>query len=112
MICSFAVLMIGGIDRLGYDFLIMHDEIPLLYEIIISTIGNVNFWSGYLAMLVPIFMVAPVFMKSRITRCFSYMFVLVVYFSCFITLANTTYIGIGCGKEKNTKQRGLQSWQD
>ena len=94
---SFAVLMIGVIDRLGYDFLIMHDEIPLQYEIFISTIGNVNFWSGYLAMLVPIFMVAPIFMKSRITRCFSYMFVLVAYFSCFITLANTTYIGIGCG---------------
>ena len=45
---SFAVLMIGIIDRLGYDFLIMHDEIPLQYEIFISTIGNVNFWSGYL----------------------------------------------------------------
>ena len=94
---SFAVLMIGVIDRLGYDFLIMHDEIPLQYEIFISTIGNVNFWSGYVAMLVPIFAIAPVFMKSRITRCFSYLFVLAAYFSCFITLANTTYIGIGCG---------------
>lgn len=94
---SFAVLMIGIIDRLGYDFLIMHDEIPLQYEIFISTIGNVNFWSGYLAMLVPIFSFAPVFMKSRVTRCFSYLFVLAAYFSCFITLANTTYIGIGCG---------------
>lgn len=94
---SFAVLMIGVIDRLGYDFLVMHDEIPLQYEIFISTIGNVNFWSGYLAMLVPVFAIAPLFMKSRLTRCGSYLFVLAAYFSCFITLANTTYIGIGCG---------------
>ena len=94
---SFAVLMIGIIDRLGYDFLIMHDEIPLQYEIFISTIGNVNFWSGYLSMLVPIFALAPIFMKSRITRFFSYIYVFAAYFSCFITLSNTTYIGIGCG---------------
>lgn len=94
---TFAVLLIGVIDRLGYDFLVMHDEIPLQYEIFISTIGNVNFWSGYLSLLVPAFALAPVFMKSRLNRMFSYLLVLVAYFSCFITLANTTYIGIGCG---------------
>ena len=43
---SFVVLAIGVIDRLGYDFLIMHDEIPLQYNIFISTIGNVNFWAA------------------------------------------------------------------
>ena len=48
-----AVLTIGIIDRLGYDFLVMHDEIPLQYNIFISTIGNVNFWAGYLSMLIP-----------------------------------------------------------
>lgn len=48
-----AVLVIGIIDRLGYDFLVMHDEIPLQYNIFISTIGNVNFWAGYLSMLIP-----------------------------------------------------------
>ena len=34
MICSFAVLMIGVIDILGYDFLILHDEILLQYEVL------------------------------------------------------------------------------
>lgn len=48
-----AVLAIGIIDRLGYDFLIMHDEIPLQYNIFISTIGNVNFWAGYLSIIIP-----------------------------------------------------------
>jgi hypothetical protein len=94
---SFAVLLIGVIDRLGYDFLIMHDEIPLQYEIFISTVGNVNFWGGYLAMLVPVFALAPVFLKSRWSRLFAWLFVLLAYFSCFITLTNTTYLGIGCG---------------
>lgn len=94
---SFAVLLIGVIDRLGYDFLVMHDEIPLQYNIFISTIGNVNFWAGYLSLIVPFFMVAPLFFKHVGSRFFTYIFLLVAYFSMFITLTNTTYIGIGIG---------------
>lgn len=92
---SFAVLLIGVIDRLGYDFLVMHDEIPLQYNIFISTIGNVNFWAAYLSMIVPFFMLAPVFIKSRFYRFLTYVFLLTAYFSLFITLTNTTYLGIG-----------------
>ena len=90
-----AVLAIGIIDRLGYDFLIMHDEIPLQYNIFISTIGNVNFWAGYLSMLIPFFMLAVLFTKNRFARFFIYLFLLAAYFSLFITLTNTTYIGVG-----------------
>lgn len=92
---SFAVLAIGVIDRLGYDFLIMHDEIPLQYNIFISTIGNVNFWAAYLSIIVPFFMLATIFTRSRVRRACIYLFLLVAYFSLFITLTNTTYIGIG-----------------
>ncbi len=92
---SFVVLAIGVIDRLGYDFLIMHDEIPLQYNIFISTIGNVNFWAAYLSMIVPFFMLATIFTRSRVRRACIYFFLLVAYFSLFITLTNTTYIGIG-----------------
>ena len=92
---SLAVLLIGVIDRLGYDFLVMHDEIPLQYNIFISTIGNVNFWAAYLSIIVPFFMLAPVFFKSRLSRFLAHIFLLIAYFSLFITLANTTYLGIG-----------------
>lgn len=90
-----AVLAIGIIDRLGYDFLIMHDEIPLQYNIFISTIGNVNFWAGYLSIIIPFFMLASLFTKNRFARFFIYLLLLAAYFSLFITLTNTTYIGIG-----------------
>ena len=90
-----AVLAIGIIDRLGYDFLIMHDEIPLQYNIFISTIGNVNFWAGYLSIIIPFFMLAVLFTKNRFARFFIYLLLLAAYFSLFITLTNTTYIGIG-----------------
>lgn len=90
-----AVLTIGIIDRLGYDFLVMHDEIPLQYNIFISTIGNVNFWAGYLSMLIPFFMLAVLFTKNRFAKFFIYLFLLAAYFSLFITLTNTTYIGVG-----------------
>lgn len=93
---TFAVLAIGIIDRLGYDFLVMHDEIPLQYNIFISTIGNVNFWAAYLSILVPFFMLAPIFCKGRFSRGCIYLFLLAAYFSLYITLTNTTYIGIGC----------------
>lgn len=94
---SFAVLLIGVIDRLGYDFLVMHDEIPLQYNIFISTVGNVNFWAAYLSMLVPFFALVPVFLKNRGRRLWVYLFLFTAYLSCFITLTNTTYIGIGSG---------------
>lgn len=90
-----AVLAIGIIDRLGYDFLIMHDEIPLQYNIFISTIGNVNFWAGYLSIIIPFFMLASLFTKNWFARFFIYLLLLAAYFSLFITLTNTTYIGIG-----------------
>ncbi len=70
---SAAVLAIGIIDRLGYDFLIMHDEIPLQYNIFISTIGNVNFWAGYLSIIIPFFMLAVLFTKNRFARFFIYL---------------------------------------
>lgn len=92
---ALAVILIGVIDRLGYDFLVMHDEIPLQYEIFISTIGNVNFYAGFLSMVVPFFALAPLFMKSRINRILSYLLLLAAYLCMFITLANTTYIGVG-----------------
>lgn len=92
---TFAVLVIGVIDRLGYDFLVMHDEIPLQYEIFISTIGNVNFWAAYLSMIVPFFMVASGIVRGAWKKCCIYLFLLVAYFSLFITLTNTTYLGIG-----------------
>ena len=94
---SLAVVLIGAIDRLGYDFLVMHDEIPLQYEIFISTIGNVSFWAAYLSMLVPFFMLAPLFTKSRIKRGGIYLFLLVSYFTLYTTLTNTSYMGIGIG---------------
>lgn len=92
---SFAVLAIGIIDRLGYDFLVMHDEIPLQYNIFISTIGNVSFWAAYLSMLIPFFMLVPVFTGSRWKNFFVYLFLGAAYFSLFITLTNTTYMGVG-----------------
>lgn len=92
---SAAVLAIGIIDRLGFDFLVMHDEIPLQYNIFISTIGNVNFWSAYLSMIIPFFMLVPIFVKSRVKNFFVYLYLLAAYFSMFITLTNTTYLGIG-----------------
>lgn len=92
---TLAVLVIGVIDRLGYDFLVMHDEIPLQYEIFISTIGNVNFWAAYLSMVVPFFMVASGIVRSGWKKLGIYLFLLVAYFSLFITLTNTTYLGIG-----------------
>lgn len=92
---SFAVVTIGVIDRLGYDFLIMHDEIPLQYNIFISTIGNVNFWSAFLSMVVPFFILAPLFIKSRFHQFLIYLFLMAAYVSLFITLTNTTYVGIG-----------------
>lgn len=94
---SLAVVAIGAIDRLGYDFLVMHDEIPLQYEIFISTIGNVSFWAAWLSMLVPFFVLAPVFTKSRVKRGGIYLFLLVSYFTLYTTLTNTSYMGIGIG---------------
>lgn len=94
---SLAVVLIGAIDRLGYDFLVMHDEIPLQYEIFISTIGNVSFWAAWLSMMVPFFMLAPVFTKSRIKRGGIYLFLLISYFTLYTTLTNTSYMGIGVG---------------
>ena len=92
---SFAVLAIGIIDRLGYDFLVMHDEIPLQYNIFISTIGNVGFWASYLSMMIPFFMLLPVVVQSRWKSFFIYLYLLAAYFSLFITLTNTTYLGVG-----------------
>ena len=92
---SFAVLAIGIIDRLGYDFLIMHDEIPLQYNIFISTIGNVSFWAAYLSMLIPFFILLPVAVPGRWKSFFIYLYLLAAYFSLFITFTNTTYLGVG-----------------
>ena len=97
LVGSFAVVGIGVIDRLGYDVLIMHDEIPLQYNIFVSTIGNVNFWAAYLSMLVPLFAAAPIFLKHRFARVITDCFLLVAYFACFITLTNTSFLGIGGG---------------
>ena len=46
-------------------------------------------------MLIPFFMLAVLFTKNRFARFFIYLFLLAAYFSLFITLTNTTYIGIG-----------------
>mgnify|MGYP000273209067 CR=1 FL=1 len=89
------MLAIGIIDRLGYDFLIMHDEIPLQYNIFISTIGNVNFWAGYLSIIIRFSCWQCCLRKTGFARFFIYLLLLAAYFSLFITLTNTTYIGIG-----------------
>ena len=94
---TLAVVGIGVVDRLGYDFLIMHDEIPLQYNIFISTIGNVNFWGAYLSMMVPFFMLATIFLKSRFSRFLVRLLLLISYFSLYITFTNTTYLGIAVG---------------
>ena len=73
----------------------MHDEIPLQYNIFISTIGNVGFWASYLSMLIPFFMLLPVVVQSRWKSFFIYLYLLAAYFSLFITLTNTTYLGVG-----------------
>ena len=92
---TLAVLVIGVIDRLGYDFLVMHDEIPLQYNIFISTIGNVNFWAAYLSIVIPFFILLPGFIQGVFKKLCIYLLLLVAYFSLFITLTNTTYLGIG-----------------
>ncbi|MCR5546577.1 MAG: hypothetical protein K6F30_08915, partial [Lachnospiraceae bacterium] len=92
---SLAVIVIGILDRFGNDFLVMHDEIPYSWNIFISTIGNVNFWAAFLSMIIPFFMLVPIFLKSRGYRVLVYLFLGVSYFSLFIVLTNTSYIGIG-----------------
>ena len=92
---TLAVLVIGVIDRLGYDFLVMHDEIPLQYNIFISTIGNINFWAAYLSVVIPFFILAPGFIQGKLKKLCIYLLLLIAYFSLFITLTNTTYLGIG-----------------
>ncbi|SDB30176.1 hypothetical protein [Eubacterium oxidoreducens] len=91
---AFAVVIIGNLDRMGYDFLELHDEIPLQYNIFISTIGNVNFWAAFLAMLVPFFMLAPLFIKNKAAKGIVYLFLLASYFGFFCTLVNGTYMSI------------------
>ncbi|MCR4673465.1 MAG: O-antigen ligase family protein [Lachnospiraceae bacterium] len=92
---SLAVIIIGILDRFGNDFLVMHDEIPLSWNIFISTIGNVNFWGAFLSVIVPFFMMMPIFTKSRGYRFFIYLFLGVAYFSLFVVFTNTSYFGIG-----------------
>lgn len=94
---SFAAVLLGVLDRLGYDILLMHKEIERQYALFISTIGNVNIWSGYLSLLVPFYALAPLFLKNRYSRLAAYLFVYMAYFSCFITYSDTCYIGIGTG---------------
>ncbi len=95
LIGSLAVIVIGIMDRFGNDFLIMHDEIPLSWNIFISTIGNVNFWGAFLSVIVPFFMLAPIYFKSRGNRFITYLFLGVAYFSLFVVFTNTTFLGIG-----------------
>ena len=48
-----------------------------------------------MSIIIPFFMLAVLFTKNRFARFFIYLLLLAAYFSLFITLTNTTYIGIG-----------------
>ena len=90
-----AVVIIGILDRFGNDFLVMHDEIPLSWNIFISTIGNVNFWGAFLSVVVPFFMLLPIYLKSRVNRFWVYLLLGICHFSLFIVKTNSPFLGIG-----------------
>lgn len=92
---SFAYI-VAIFQHMDIDFMKYKDRIsPKVYDIFISTFGNINIFSSFLCMSIPVFLCVAVFSKRLVMRLIS-LLVLCLGGMCVITAnSDSAYLGIG-----------------
>jgi hypothetical protein len=96
MAVNFVIYIFGIFHSMGIDVLSLHEHItPKQYYWYISTIGNLNWYVGYLCLLVPLFFVFFLSAQSNFTRNICFIFLIFSCINMVLCGSDGLYLGIG-----------------
>ena len=90
------IFMIGILHSAGIDALSLHEGImPDLYYLYISTTGNLNWYAGYLTLLVPVIVCFYLLADEVYSERIYLTFLVLAFFNIVLCASDGLYLGLG-----------------